>query len=1111
MGDVWKGTHGDGADFVAVKLLKTPLTDRRIGGPNFRGELGVISGLNHPAIVRVYDGGHVTPAEAGRSKGRLRANAPWLAMEWASGGTLERAANWEVLEVALRDILAGLAHAHSRRVIHLDVKPSNILEASSTDLRPGWKLADFGISRWTDDDASRVVQGTPAFMAPEQFKGEQHRLGPPTDLYALGCTVWLLICGKKPYPGRNSQQIGLAHLSGSRLPFRPRYPVPRHLEMWLAWLMSRDPTSRPQFARDALEALDELGEVVESRTARAADTVSTFSTQGQLTTFEFMAPVADEVEVLDIAPVDFGQAPLPWNWRAQSSEVTVRDWELGLGVYDLREVPFVGRESERDVLWEALRSVHERSRPRSVVIRGASGCGKSKLATWLAERAVELGAAQAIYAHHSLLGGPTDGIGAALGRSLGLHKATAEVALAYLRSHPGVADDLEAHVLHSLVHRNAPVVSAFDRHTPVVNMLTQLSVSRPLVLVVDDAQWGPEGLVVVQRIMRRSKARILVLVTARTESLAERPDAIAVLDALGKMPRNSVMEISPLPDEEHRQFIDCLLPLEPKVARRLQERTLGNPLFAHQLLGDWVARRLLVPGKDGLQIRPGADLTLPDSLHSTWIERLGDLFDLLGPAARTSVELAACLGEHVDVLEWRATCVVGGVTADLGWLDAIVDAGLARRTDTGFAFVHGILRESIERMAREAGRAAELHRCCADALWDASPRSRQRQAKHRIAAGDFDQALAPLLDASKGFELRGDLESSRAAYLQWEETARALGLDSGGTGWLRGVLRRSGIEHAHGRFSEARELALHVAERGVEGEGVVIKAMRGLGEAALCQGDLGTAIERLKTACVLAKASRMRDENAFASMALAEALLLRGERQEAAEVLQGARQRIVSGAQPNRRVQLLRATAFMALHDARFEAALDHYAEACQIAEASHLRIDIGLCEIGSGDVHRLSGHPDVAARHYEKALLVFRPAGPLRTAQVQLAQAENALALAEYGLAASLARSVRTLFAGSGRRRELMIIDGILGIEACVTGSSTAFERISSYLDSVESDGSSEPGRVWLLSRCAVASLRVDSALGARAVGLAIRGWQCLGWEHEAERVARLSPLLEH
>ncbi len=1105
MGQVWKGAHEESDAPVAVKILAAPLSEKSLLGQNFRGELGVIAALNHPAIVQVYDGGTVTPAEAGRSGGELVFNSPWFAMEWASSGTLEMAAGWPQIEGAVRDILGGLAHAHARRVVHLDVKPTNVLQAGLNDVRPGWKLADFGISRLSDDDATGVVQGTPAFMAPEQFRGDQHLLGPWTDLYSLGCTVWLLVCGKKPYPGRNSKQIGLAHLSGARLPYRPRFPIPRHLEMWLAWLMARAPANRPQFAVDALEALDEIGEICAPKASRAAETVSTFSTHGQLNTFEFMAPLGEEDELSEELPIQFGQAPVPADWRSEADHRKPLDWEMGLGVFDLREVPFVGRKSERDILWKALRRVHERGRPQAIVIRGATGCGKTRLVGWLAERAVESGAASAVYAHHSRRGGPTDGVGAAIGRALGLHKIEVDEALEYLRAHPGVTDDLDAHLLLSVAHRDAPQVTATDRHTALIRMLAHLSGSRNLVLVVDDAQWGPEALVLVQRLIRSSKARILVLAIVRDEALAERPDTTDVLEALLDGHGTSLLELPALPSDAHRDLIERLLPLEPSVAERLHKRSLGNPLFAVQLVGDWVKRRLLVRGDDGFAVRAGADLELPDNLHTAWRERMDRLLAHRGPAARTAIELAACLGHHVDLVEWKTTCAVAGVPADLALLEALIEAGLGQKTETGFAFVHGILRESVERTAREAGHGAALHRVCADAFWDDSPRSQQRRANHRKAAGDFHDALEPLLAASLGYELLGDLEASRAAYSQWEETARAIGLGKADELWLAGMLRRAGIENAHGRHGEARELAAHVMKHPSATEETVIGAYYVVGVAALRQGDLAAAAVHLEEARSQAGDAGMLNDAAIAAMALAEALLYKGERAAAEEALEAARTRITKSAPPSQRVQLLQAIAFMDVHHARFDDAVSGYELALAIAEEHHLRIGIGLCRLGLGDARRLSGDPLDASSDYERALRVLGPTGPMRVAQVQLAQAANALALGRMAKAWGLATTVRARFAGHERRRELAFAEGILAAVACHRREQDALDQVRAYFSSMQVYGSGEPDLVWLLTQCGEAAISLDRELGEALLERAVSGWKSLRWAHEVIRLMDL------
>lgn len=186
-GVVWDAVHLVVGASVAIKVLAT---DR--GNPAarrmFASEVRSLARLDHPAVVRIFDHGVVPADLAARSDGQLRRGAPWLAMERVSGGTLAQAQHRPQSEAQLlrllRSLARGLAHAHARGVLHLDLKPANVLVAEHHDDRPGLRITDFGISRLAGQVP--VVAGTRSWAAPEQLAGQLDRYGPWTDLFALG-------------------------------------------------------------------------------------------------------------------------------------------------------------------------------------------------------------------------------------------------------------------------------------------------------------------------------------------------------------------------------------------------------------------------------------------------------------------------------------------------------------------------------------------------------------------------------------------------------------------------------------------------------------------------------------------------------------------------------------------------------------------------------------------------------------------------------------------------------------------------------------------------------------------------------------------------------------
>ncbi len=392
MGQVWQALHPDGVP-LAVKLLRP----ERSGEDEdlFEAEIAAVARLDHPNIVRVYAALRLDAAAAEVTE--RPAGTPALVMDLVEGGTLESHPGdwtWEEVRTVLLQLLDALGHAHARGVLHLDLKPGNVL-MDARGRGPVARLTDFGLAGIARRAGAGAMFGTPAYLSPEQATGG--RLGPATDLYGLGCLAWKLLVGQ-PIHGHVAPDMHIARHATAAVPrFEPRVAVPDGAEDWLRTMLARHPDDRFPCAADAAAALAGLGSATGVRAAPrplmvAAPTLDLSRLTGPRSAVAEAPAAAPPVRTRV-----WGPAPLREAWRepvARSQTPFLRG--LGEGLLDAREGRWVGRDAERDTLWQALTDVHRDGVPRCLWIVGADGMGRSALLRWMAETASAVGAAWVI-------------------------------------------------------------------------------------------------------------------------------------------------------------------------------------------------------------------------------------------------------------------------------------------------------------------------------------------------------------------------------------------------------------------------------------------------------------------------------------------------------------------------------------------------------------------------------------------------------------------------------------------------------------------------------------------------------------------------------------------
>ncbi|KYH45270.1 serine/threonine protein kinase [Branchiibius sp. NY16-3462-2] len=187
---------------VAIKVLRTDLARDNAFLTRFRREAHSAAGLNHHAIVSVYDSGEDIFIEAGGG----RVQIPYIVMEYVDGRTLREILNEEghlspdeAARVTM-GILSALEYSHEKGIVHRDIKPGNVMLTRGGSV----KVMDFGIARAIADSGAtmtgaQAVVGTARYLSPEQAQGES--VDARSDLYSAGCVLYELLTGRTPFIG----------------------------------------------------------------------------------------------------------------------------------------------------------------------------------------------------------------------------------------------------------------------------------------------------------------------------------------------------------------------------------------------------------------------------------------------------------------------------------------------------------------------------------------------------------------------------------------------------------------------------------------------------------------------------------------------------------------------------------------------------------------------------------------------------------------------------------------------------------------------------------------------------------------------------------------------
>ncbi|MCC7108903.1 MAG: AAA family ATPase [Deltaproteobacteria bacterium] len=1134
-GIVWRGRHRRLELPVAAKVLAPRAS--RYALHALKNEVQAVARLQHPHIIAVLDTGVVDEAAAEASQSRTRPlvlGSPWMVVELARGGDLHRLAPpcpWGVISDVLRTLLAALAHAHARGVIHRDLKPQNVLLCTDEDERPGLKLTDFGIAL-TDAALEDIGGGTPLFMAPEQFDIPIVDAGPWTDLYALGCLATWLATGSPPFRADRWSGYADLHRRHPPSPLPATVDAPAGFGAWVARLLEKDPAARFRRAADADAALAELdvgrasppadrlpqellAALTHQRAPADASTAPTLrrDAAAALATEILPAPTASpspssspsssppssprssprsSLGGQTTAPPPSGTARMPSTWRtAGASSPPPRLLEAGLSLFALRPVPLVGRAEERDTLWRTLLEVHEARSPRVLALRGPSGIGKSRLVEWLSHRAHETGAAIVLAATFAPSPGRADGFSGAVARLIGVAGVPADEAERRARAWRdrwlGRAD-LTARELCALAGVEEGVfANSQEKDGALIRLLAALGRERPLLVWLDDVHWARHALALVERVLTDARELPVLFVCTAVDELCDM-GVRAQLEALLAKPGATSLPLDRLDDGTAAELCEQLLGrAAPALAETLRRRTEGNPLFAVHLVRDWVLRGLLVPGPQGLALAEGAELDLPDALHALWDRRVAAALD--SDEERAALEVAATLGGVVDLVEWETACADEGLHSRVldVLLDAVVKAGLARRTDEGLAFVHVLVRGSIERRARDEGRQARHHRAAATALellWGTdTPVAAARIGRHRLAAGEALRALPLLFSAARTAVEEGDVLEAKGLLEDWQRARAACGLEADDGEAAPALVLRATVADREGHHDEAERLATRAAAV-TSDRRLYARARRVAAEAALATGALDRAAALLEEASALCVSIDDRLGLAQSLRALGDVCYWRGERSQSAVLYKEAHELFQTVGKASDVAQSLWSLGYVELERGDLDKARALFEEQRDLCRKVRDRLGEANADNALGELARRQSRFDEAEAHYRAALRIATKSGLSRRWIFRLNLAHTRLAR---GDAAGAAALVEELLGSSTAAHEPMVAAPawwITAVAAAERRDLPAWDR--AVARALEVAAQSEVVEEDLIEVAAAAARRMEPLDGARAAAAA-------------------------
>jgi serine/threonine protein kinase len=930
---------------VALKRLRTP-EESKGSRPEehwwFHQEARAVASLDHPAIVRARD------------FGTLADGSPYLVMdalpgrsvhEWMHTTTLP----WSVVWAIVDQVLSGLAHAHARGVIHGDLKPSNLmLDLASTSRGPRVYVLDLGLAWLRQPRHDSRLDGSPApelalhsgagtvgWVAPEQIRKAAAHVGPPTDLYALGCIMYRILTGKEVFEG-NAQDVLRAHKRSPVPPLKLGEGVPYAVSAFVQRMLAKRPWHRYEFAQDARRAWMQFRP---SHAPTLEETVG--SAQGS---------------------------------RPPTSQPTVQAARsLAAGIMSLRPSPMVAREEERRQLLQVVDDVcvGNGAAHKMVALIGEAGVGKSRLAEWLCEQVHESARMVPLRARYGRIPTPLDGVTGAVNHHFGLEGADrALVEQTLINRWEVTKDDDEALTWVAATAEwlrptppgtilpIGPTGKRFVLDTPEIRsvvvrkVLERIAQDRPVLVWFDDLHLAsPNTFEMLARLHRDAKQlRILIVATSRSETLETDLDAALRMESLRADWNGRVLELRPLGIDETESLLRSTLPLHDDAVARAVAQSRGNPLFALQLLHAWAGGGYLKMDSGRYRVPDDALDGRAITTAELWDERMR----AVPTALREAAYAAAALGEDIRGEVMKTLVSALGMDPRDAMVALTRAQILLAAGNDQFRWPHALLQEHLLARLHERNDAPAIFRLAANALAKHPAVGSRRIMKHRVTnllrAGDDDVAAQLMFRFIEGSWRRGRDTAATLRDLELLD-GRVSGIAAAEYAyWRAEALRHIGrLDEARDQAETARRAFEHAGDRRREAH-----ALRLLGHIA---SDLGApAHGRLQVALALSHFEVLADDagRAQAMVVLGEIDYLLGEHARARELLTEASARCSASGDSLGRAQCLILLAMIATAVGGFQRARELLIDARAEFDGIGYRLGLAQCDtvLGHAD-HR--------------------------------------------------------------------------------------------------------------------------------------------------------------